>query len=142
MYFALSIVARVFALIIALQNDIAPEQGMCSFYAEPFHGRQTASGIWYDMDDMTVAHKTLPFGTRVFFANWRTMRFAILRVEDRGPYNHREFDLSKGAMVYLNDGDLDQGVISLNYLVLDVDTVGMFGYLAEPPLWVRELQGQ
>ena len=129
------IVIRVFAIIISLQNSIAPEDGMCSFYAEPFHGRQTASGIWYDMNDMSVAHKTLPFGTRVFFANWRTMRFLILRVEDRGPYiAGREFDLSKGAMLHLNDGNLDQGVIRLNYLVLDIDTEGMFDYDSEPPL--------
>ena len=140
MYLGLNILTRAFALIITLQQDIAPEQGMCSFYAEAFHGRQTASGLYYNMDGMSVAHKTLPLGTRVFFANWRTMRFLILRVEDRGPYiAGREFDLSKGAMLHLNDGNLDQGVIRLNYLVLDIDTEGMFDYFAEPPLWVKEI---
>ncbi len=133
-YFVLGIVARVFALAITLQNDIAPNYGACSFYAEDFDGRQTASGLYYDMNGMSCAHKTLPLGQRVFFANWETMRFAILRVEDRGPYNDRDFDLSKGAMEFLNDGDLDEGVIYVNYAILDIDTEGLFDYLAPRPI--------
>ena len=45
------------------------EQGLASWYGEPYHGRATASGTRYDMWGMTAAHRTLPFGTRVQVRN-------------------------------------------------------------------------
>ena len=41
------------------------EKGIASWYGHPYHGRPTASGEIYNMYDMTAAHRTLPFGTRV-----------------------------------------------------------------------------
>ena len=41
------------------------QTGVASFYAEDFHGKKTSSGEIYNMFDMTAAHRTLPFGTRV-----------------------------------------------------------------------------
>ena len=39
------------------------EEGVASWYGDAFHGRETASGEIYDMEAMTAAHRTLPFGT-------------------------------------------------------------------------------
>jgi rare lipoprotein A len=41
------------------------EVGKASWYGRPYHGRRAASGEIYDMENMTAAHRTLPFGTRV-----------------------------------------------------------------------------
>lgn len=114
-----SLLTQVFALLLTLQVEVAPNEGIASFYAEAFHGRQTASGIYFDMDGWSVAHKELPLGQKVLFVNWETLRFAVLRVEDRGPFiPDREWDFSKGAFDYLTDGDLDRGLVLVSYTVL------------------------
>ena len=58
-------------------------QGIASFYTE---GQQTASGEKFDTHDLTAAHPTLPFGTRLRVTNVATGRFVTVRVNDRGPY--------------------------------------------------------
>lgn len=72
--------------------------GVASFYGRRFHGRPTASGERFDMSDLTAAHKTLPFGTRVLVTNPSNGRSVIVRINDRGPYAHgRTIDLSRAA---------------------------------------------
>jgi len=62
------------------------------------HGRVTANGERYDPMGLTVAHKTLPFGTIVRFTNPENGRSVTVRVNDRGPYiRGRDFDLSQGS---------------------------------------------
>jgi rare lipoprotein A len=74
------------------------EQGIASWYGERFHGRQTASGEIYDMDAMTAAHPTLPFGTVLQVVNLDNGRTVRVRVNDRGPYaGGRVLDLSRRA---------------------------------------------
>jgi len=69
-----------------------------SFYGEPFHGRRTSSGEVYDMNALTVAHRTLPMGTRLKVTNLKNGRSVIVRVNDRGPYIWgRDLDLSVAA---------------------------------------------
>ena len=46
-----------------------PETGIASWYGYPFHGRAAANGEIYDMEKMTAAHRTLPFGTWVRVTN-------------------------------------------------------------------------
>jgi rare lipoprotein A len=58
-------------------------QGIASFYTE---GTQTASGEKFDTSDLTAAHPTLPFGTRLRVTNVATGRSVTVRVNDRGPY--------------------------------------------------------
>ena len=85
------------------------ETGYASWYGEPFHGRQTASGEPYDKYELTCAHKTLPLGCRVKVTHVRTGRSVILRVNDRGPFvPGRIVDLSFAAARKL--GMLNQGV--------------------------------
>ena len=66
----------------ATPTQIAP-QGVASFYTE---GRLTASGEKFDTRDLTAAHPTLPFGTRLRVTNVATGRSVTVRVNDRGPY--------------------------------------------------------
>ena len=58
-------------------------QGIASFYTE---GQQTASGEKFNTHDLTAAHPTLPFGTRLRVTNVSTGRSVTVRVNDRGPY--------------------------------------------------------
>jgi rare lipoprotein A (peptidoglycan hydrolase) len=61
------------------------ERGTASWYGHPYHGRQTASGEIYDMHQLTVAHPSLPLGTRVRVKNLKNGKSVRLRVNDRGP---------------------------------------------------------
>ena len=58
-------------------------QGIASFYTED---QQTANGEKFDTRDLTAAHRTLPFGTRLRVTNVVTGRSVTVRVNDRGPY--------------------------------------------------------
>jgi len=62
------------------------ERGLASWYGEPFHGRQTASGEVYDMHLMTAAHKELPFHTLVEVVNLDNGKKTVVRINDRGPF--------------------------------------------------------
>lgn len=74
------------------------QTGVASWYGEDFHGRATASGEPYDMNDLTCAHPTLPFGTRLRVENLDNGRSVIVRVNDRGPFaKNRILDLSRAA---------------------------------------------
>ena len=73
-------------------------EGVASYYADDFHGKQTSSGEIYNMNDLTAAHRTFPFGTRVRITNLENSRTTIVRVNDRGPFHDgRIIDLSLGA---------------------------------------------
>lgn len=74
------------------------EEGRASWYGHPFHGRRTASGERYDMEGMTAAHRTLPFGAWVMVTNLDNGRAAVVRITDRGPFvEGRIIDLSRAA---------------------------------------------
>ncbi|MBV7266765.1 septal ring lytic transglycosylase RlpA family protein [Erythrobacter sp. WH131] len=73
-------------------------RGVASFYGRRFHGRRTANGERFDMNAMTAAHKTLPFGTKVRVTNPSNGRSVIVRINDRGPFTRgRTIDLSRAA---------------------------------------------
>jgi rare lipoprotein A len=57
--------------------------GIASFYSQ---GTKTASGEKFDPGELTAAHPTLPFGTRLRVTNQHTGRSVTVRVNDRGPY--------------------------------------------------------
>ena len=71
-------------------------EGIASYYAEPYHGRRTASGEIFDTyNDMTAAHKTLPFNTIVRVKNLNNGEEVDVRINDRGPFiKGRVIDLS------------------------------------------------
>jgi rare lipoprotein A len=74
------------------------ERGDASWYGEPYHGRRTASGEVYDMYELTAAHRTLDFGTRVRVTRRDDGRVVEVRINDRGPFiAGRIIDLSYAA---------------------------------------------
>lgn len=76
----------------------ASEVGLASWYGHPYHGRPAASGEIYDMERLTAAHRTLPFGTRVRVENLDNGRHVEVRINDRGPFvEGRILDLSRAA---------------------------------------------
>ena len=69
-----------------------------SFYAEKFHGKRTSNGEIFNMNDLTCAHKSLPFNTILKVTNLSNGKTVQVRVNDRGPFvAGREIDLSKAA---------------------------------------------
>jgi rare lipoprotein A len=94
------------------------QTGTASWYGEPFHGRTTASGERYDMNDLTCAHKTLPFGTRIRVQNLDNGRSVTLRVNDRGPFvEGRIVDVSRRAAQEL--GMMGPGTARVRITVVD-----------------------
>jgi rare lipoprotein A len=80
--------------------------GLASFYSQ---GRRTASGEKFDPHDLTAAHRTLPFGTRIRVTNLTTGQAVTVRVNDRGPFvRGRALDVSSSAAKVL--GMTRQGV--------------------------------
>jgi len=72
--------------------------GDASFYGRRFHGRRTANGERFDMNAMTAAHRTLPFGSMVRVTNPANGRSVTVRINDRGPYARgRVIDVSRAA---------------------------------------------
>src|SRR5260370_33856375 len=74
------------------------ETGVASWYGHPFDGRLTANGEIYDMEKMTAAHRTLPFGTMLRVVNLDNEKTTQVRINDRGPFvRDRIIDLSHAA---------------------------------------------
>jgi len=72
--------------------------GIASWYGTEFDGRATSSREIYDMNDLTAAHRTLPFGTYVMVTNLANGRSVVVRINDRGPFvRGRVIDLSYAA---------------------------------------------
>ncbi|MBN1498018.1 MAG: septal ring lytic transglycosylase RlpA family protein [Spirochaetes bacterium] len=74
------------------------QTGLASWYGREFNGKRTASGERFDMNGLTAAHKTLPFGTVLKVKNFDNGKIVTVRINDRGPYRgNRILDLSYGA---------------------------------------------
>lgn len=72
--------------------------GTASWYGKSHNGRRTANGETYDMNDMTAAHRTLPFGSIVRVTRIDDGRSVTVRINDRGPFaRNRIIDLSAKA---------------------------------------------
>ena len=72
--------------------------GVASYYGREHHGKKTANGEIFDMNKLTAAHRSLPFGSQVKVTNLSNQRSVIVRINDRGPYSQgRIIDLSLAA---------------------------------------------
>jgi rare lipoprotein A len=93
------------------------QEGIVSWYGERFQDRPTASGELFDFSDLTMAHPSLPFGTKVRVTNLRNGRSVVVRVNDRGPFvGSRIADLSQAAAASL--GMLSRGLARARIEVL------------------------
>lgn len=110
------------------------EQGIASWYGEPFHGRRTSNGEIYDMHSDTAAHKTLPMNTRLLVRNLDNGRSTVVRINDRGPFvQDRIIDLSYRKAQEL--GLLTKGTARVEIVALhDRETVSVQQYPAETPV--------
>jgi len=94
--------------------------GFASWYGERHQGRATASGEVFDMNKLTAAHRTMPFGTRLRVTNLENGRSVVVRVNDRGPWvNDRVLDVSRAAARTL--GMTGDGVTRIEIVVLAAD---------------------
>jgi rare lipoprotein A len=85
------------------------ERGTASWYGERFHGLETASGEIFDLNQLTAAHRQLPFGAQVRVVHLGTGASVSVVINDRGPcMDGRDIDLSKAAARAL--GILDEGL--------------------------------
>jgi rare lipoprotein A len=101
----------------AVQQVAAGNTGVASFYGGRFHGRLTASGVRFNQNALTAAHRSLPFGTRVRVTHLGNGRSVDVHINDRGPYvGGRIIDLSQGAAGVL--GMHGQGVAHVKVTVL------------------------
>jgi rare lipoprotein A len=75
------------------------EHGIASHYSIRSNGgTHTASGEKLRDDQLTAAHKTLPFGTVVKVTALRTGKATTVRITNRGPFiKGRIIDLSQAA---------------------------------------------
>jgi len=116
-----AILAGCTALLVASATGQGPaitdslpawtQQGRVSWYGPGFDGRTTANGEVFDRNALTMAHRSLAFGSAVRVTNLANGRSVIVRVNDRGPYvRGRIADLSRAAAQEL--GFVDDGVVA------------------------------
>lgn len=101
------------AAAVASSNSGGWKSARASWYGPGFYGRKTASGAVYTQTMLNVAHKSLPFGTRIEF-EYRG-RSVVAVVNDRGPFvAGRTFDLGAGTAKALGFA----GVQTIRYRIL------------------------
>jgi len=88
--------------------------GVASFYSED---SETASGEKFDPNQLTAAHPSLPFGTKLRVTNTATGKSVTVRVNDRGPYvPGRVVDVSYSAAQAL--GMVNSGIANVKLDVM------------------------
>jgi rare lipoprotein A len=112
-----SAAAPASAPVAAAAASVTSESGKLAWYGKKFAGRKTASGEVFNPEALTMAHKTLPFGTLVKVTNPKNNKSVTLRVNDRGPTQaDRVGDVSYAAARQL--GMLKSGVIEAELAVV------------------------
>jgi rare lipoprotein A len=95
--------------VAAFTAPASAQCGNASWYALY---SQTASGEQMNPAELTAAHRTLPFGTKLKVTNQKNGKSVIVRINDRGPFiKGRVIDLSKGAARQL--GFISSGVANI-----------------------------
>lgn len=85
---------------LAAESVLYKKNAHASYYHDKFNGRKTASGKKFNNNDLTAAHKTFPFGTKLKITNEINKKFVLVEITDRGPFvKGREIDLSKRAFM-------------------------------------------
>ena len=99
---------------VANQSD-QPITVVASYYQ---YGKWTASGERFHPNDLSAAHRTLPFGTEVKVTNVSNDKSVVVKINDRGPHiKSRDIDLSRGAARKI--GMLSSGVAKVTLEVID-----------------------
>jgi rare lipoprotein A len=91
--------------------------GPASWYGEDFHRRMTSNGEWFNMNDLTAAHPTLPLPSYVKVTNLDNAREVVVRVNDRGPFvGPRIIDMSKHAAEVLGFKEKGKTKVRVQYI--------------------------
>ena len=142
----------IFLLItfVNVEKVCSQEEGLASYYHHRFHGRKSANGRVHDRDEMTAAHRTLPFGTFLRVTNLSNMKRVIVCVTDRGPYRKgRIIDVSDNAAELLDfkrkgvtrvrievvPGRFD--IALLDFLYPQIPFLELDRYRPEPPYQIK-----
>ena len=84
-------------------SDEVISGGKVTYYGHWHTGRKTANGERFDPNALTMAHRTLPFGTLVRVTNLRNNKSVVVRVNDRGPVSRKRVaDLTSAAASRIN----------------------------------------
>jgi rare lipoprotein A len=114
------------AAMLPLDHAKADQVGHASWYA--LHSR-TASGEQMNPQELTAAHRSLPFGTRVLVQNLSNGRTVVVRINDRGPFiGGRIIDLSKAAAESI--GMIDSGTAKVRVISSGGNAVAALGEAA------------
>lgn len=93
------------------------QTGIASWYGPNFHGKRTANGETFDMNELTAAHKTLQMPSLIRVTNLENGKSVVLRVNDRGPFSRgRVLDVSKRGAELL--GFKNQGTAKVKIQLL------------------------
>lgn len=112
----MAIISLVHLGLILQAQDTIRESGVASYYHDKFRGRKTASGERYDPRELTAAHRTAPFGTKITVVNLSNGKSIRVRVNDRGPFSHgRVIDISRSAADALGITQAGMGKVELIY---------------------------
>src|SRR5690554_2394312 len=102
------------------------EQGIASWYGRKFHGHLTSNGEYFDMFNMTAAHKSLPLPIYVKVTNLDNGREAIVRVNDRGPFHEgRIIDLSYAAAYKLGVTETGTAIVRIDVVTPPLEELAM-----------------
>jgi rare lipoprotein A len=84
--------------VIGVDHSRYQLEGIASWYGGKFQGRLTANGETFDTNELTAAHREIPFHTIVRVTNMQNGRSVDVRINDRGPFvDNRVIDLSRAA---------------------------------------------
>lgn len=110
-------VVLFFLISVFSGPDNYSADGKASFYADRFHGQRTASGERYDKTQLTAAHASLPFDTKVQVTNLKNGKSVVVRINDRmAASKYRIIDLSKAAAQEL--GMIRDGTVTVSLAVV------------------------
>jgi len=112
------------AVMLPLDLAKADQLGHASWYSLP--ANTTANGEKMDPNELTAAHRSLPFGTRVLVENLSNGRSVVVRINDRGPFvGGRIIDLSKAAATSI--GMIDAGTAKVRVTTEDGNALAALG---------------
>jgi len=107
---------------VSNEEKLKIQEGVASYYGKKFHMRKTANGEFFNMEEMTAAHKNLPFGTMLKVTNLKNGREVWVRINDRLPQNSKRIiDLSRGAAVELDM--IRDGIVPVIIEAQDEETI-------------------
>jgi rare lipoprotein A len=115
------------AILLPINYAKADQLGHASWYSLP--SNVTANGERMDPTELTAAHRSLPFGTKVLVENLTNGRSVVVRINDRGPFiGGRIIDLSKAAADSI--GMIDAGTAKVRITTADGGTLAALGEAA------------